>query len=242
MIVLRGYTAASPPPPPTGEAALARPSSAATGRTSAIYVAILEKAISQLGLGAKLSTEAGATVSRETAEAGDGSFCPRPAVSTQQHIRTAASKCWRDQFAFTPAASWAFLLRIPSEHLRLARQGAGEDLHPANHPNRKAAIGLVNRGLLADPYWRQHMSADAGIARTCICEAYSQESLEIRAPQFFCPVCRLRPAVLRWATAGARLFPAWASARVLGELISFARSKARRIADRRRGAKGFPGS
>ena len=69
------------------------------------------------------------------------------------------------------------------------------------------------------------MSAGSRIARPCLREASSQESLELRAPQLFRPVCALWPALVRVAPTRARLFPSLTSKGVSGQLRSLANAR-----------------
>ena len=55
----------------------------------------------------------------------------------------------------------------------------------------------------------------------CICEEYAQDALELNAPQLFCPVSQLWPAIRQLAATGEQLFPGWAGKDVLTELRAF---------------------
>ena len=53
-----------------------------------------------------------------------------------------------EQFAFVALISWAFLLRVPSECLLLARLRAGKDVLFEERLERKAVTGLVGKKLI----------------------------------------------------------------------------------------------
>ena len=51
---------------------------------------------------------------------------------------------------------------------------------------------------------RKHMSAGSILVRMCIRESYAPESRELHAPQLFCPVCQLWPAITQLVPAGEK--------------------------------------
>ena len=59
------------------------------------------------------------------------------------------SKGWGDELAILVATAWASLLRAPFACLPLTRQRAGEDLEPEERLDGEAAIGLVDKKLIA---------------------------------------------------------------------------------------------
>ena len=82
------------------------------------------------------------------------------------------------------------------------------------------------------------MAAGSGMAHGCICRDYAPELLELHAPQLFCPICRLRPAITRLSLAGETLFPCWTDRRVPQELRVFANAREWRYGNRM-GAHSF---
>ena len=63
------------------------------------------------------------------------------------------------------------------------------------------------------------MAGGSKLVRVCICEEYARESLELHAPELFCPACQLWPAARQLASAGEALFPGWTSREALTELM-----------------------
>ena len=51
------------------------------------------------------------------------------------------------------------------------------------------------------------MSGGSRMIRWCMCDKYPEGSLEIHAPQIFCPLYSLRRNIRRRARAGDQLFP-----------------------------------
>ena len=76
------------------------------------------------------------------------------------------------------------------------------------------------------------------IVRACFCEAYSQDSLELFAPQLFCTSCTLLPAIANSAHGGDRSFHTWAARKVLQGLRSFGEAKGWRSTEGMGAAQG----
>ena len=68
------------------------------------------------------------------------------------------------------------------------------------------------------------MATGSRMVRVCVCEDYAQGYLELHAPQLYCPVRHLRPAICRIAAIGQPLSPKRKGKLVLTELRSLARA------------------
>ena len=66
------------------------------------------------------------------------------------------------------------------------------------------------------------MATGATIIKKCITEASPGESLELRAPRFFCLVCSSWPAIRAKTEVGGHLVPGCAGKRALTRLRAFA--------------------
>ena len=95
----------------------------------------------------------------------------------------------------------------------------GEALFFCNLLERQAAEGLSDRKPVIEL-----TPGGSRILRLSVCEDCAPDSLGLRAPQLFCPVCRLWPAIARTTAAGEALLPSW-TARKVKELRSFAQTK-----------------
>ena len=62
------------------------------------------------------------------------------------------------------------------------------------------------------------------MARDCVCGDCAPDSLELHAPQLFCPVSRWWPALTRWTAVGESLFPGWTARKVVKGLRSRAQT------------------
>ena len=91
---------------------------------------------------------------------------------------------------------------------RSRHRGRGKTWRP------KGAAGLGGRKLIVKLNRRRHVATGSRIVRICVCEAYSQDSLELPAPEHFRQVCIPCPAVAHLAHAEGRLFPAWTNGKV----------------------------
>ena len=155
-------------------------------------------------------------------KAGDRSSSPRPAISRSQLCELVTARSLQDGLALIALIGWSFLLRIPSECLPLCRQQAGEDLDSDERLTRRAVIGLSGAKLAIKLNRRKHMASGSRLVRTCICDEYADDSLELHIPQLLCPVCQLWPAIRQRASVGEALFEGWAGKRVLSDLRDFA--------------------
>ena len=187
-----------------------------------MYTAHLEKGCMLLGIGSDWKTRTVSAAGHGLAKAGDKTGSPRPAITRGQLIELMQRRGWGDQFAVLIFLSWTFLLRIPSEALPLRRQRAGQDLESDERLEARAVIGLVDNKLIIKLNRRKHMASGSRMIRVCVCEDYAQDSLELRAPQLYCPVCHLWPAICRSTPVGQPLFPSWTGKLVLTELRSVA--------------------
>ena len=95
------------------------------------------KTLLSSGRGHQRRTKAATTVIHGLAEAGDASFCPRPAICKQQITQIAATTGRRDKFAVVAIISWTLCLRVQPECLLLSRQRAGEDRLPEDRLERR---------------------------------------------------------------------------------------------------------
>ena len=172
-----------------------------------MYAAHLEKGCMLLGIGSDRKTVAASIAGHGLAKAGGKTGSPRPAVARGQLIELMQRRGSGDQFALLIFLSWTFLLRIPSEALPLRRQGAGQDLESDGRLESRAAIGLVNQKFIIKLNRGKHMASGSRMFRACVCEDNAQDSLELHAPQLYCPACHLWPAVCRIAAIGQPIFP-----------------------------------
>ena len=78
-----------------------------------------------------------------------------------------------------------------------------------------AAIGLAKRKLIIRLREGVHVLAGYRIVRSCTCENFQSDPLELRVPQIFCKVCSLWPAI----TAS----PFWARGKVLAAISDLTR-------------------
>ena len=76
------------------------------------------------------------------------------------------------------------------------------------------------------------MAVGSRIVCACICEAYSQDSFDLRTPRPFCPVWTSRPATVSLAHPGDTLFPLWNGRKVLEDLRSFGKATSWNSAER----------
>ena len=65
-----------------------------------------------------------------------------------------------------------------------------------------AAVGGRNLHLAIKSHRGEHMARGWKIVRKCISGKYPEASLEIHAPQLFCPVCSFREIARRRVGAG----------------------------------------
>ena len=151
----------------------------------------LEKACIVLGLTTDWKAKAVITWGRGFAKAGDGFSSPRPAITKEQQAQKAMAHGWRALFTILALLSYSFLLRAPSECGPLTGRRTGEDPISEERLERRAAIGSADRKLIIRLNRRKHMSAGSRIVSVRTCGDYTPESLELRAPRLFCPVCRL---------------------------------------------------
>ena len=83
---------------------------------------------------------------------------------------------------------------------------------------------VVDQKLIIKLNRRKHVASGSRMVRVCVCEDYAQGSLELHAPQLYCPARHLWPAICRIAAIGQPLFPTWTGKLVLAELRPLARA------------------
>ena len=208
--------------PPTEGGVLVWSSFFRDGRCVKIYAAHLEKARLFLGVGASWEKRAVATACYVLAKAGDRAFTPRPAISRAQLCELVTSHSPQDELALIALIGRYFLLRIPSECLRLKRQQAGAELDSETRIARRAACGISGAKMAIKRNRRKRVATGSQLVRACVCEEFTREPLELHVPRLLCPVCQLWPAIRQRAAAGEPLFPCWAGEKVLTELRAFA--------------------
>ena len=152
--------------PPPKEAASARPSFFASGKTSAVCLARPEGAGPLLGLGARWVAEAVTSVGHRPVDAVERSRYPRPAIAKQQLTQIVVQGGWRDQLSLIAMASREFLFATQCVCLPLTRQQDGE--HPLSKelPDGVAANGLANGKLAIKLDGRNRMADGSIIARS----------------------------------------------------------------------------
>ena len=87
---------------------------------------------------------------------------------------------------------------------------------------RRAVIGLSGAKLVIELNRRKHMASGSRLLRTCICDKFVIDSLELHIPRLLRPVCQLWPAIRQRMPVGDRLFPSWNGRRALSDLRGFA--------------------
>ena len=86
---------------------------------------------------------------------------------------------------------------------------------------------MANRELITKLCNRKHVMSGAQIIRAGIFEEFPRDTLDLRVPQPFFPLCRIWPAVTAHAQAWNRISLNWGGKKVLAAIRDFAMSRCR---------------